>query len=78
MDREEKLSTALSHLETQRNLMVGVVCGKSGLTLRAVVRLIAPLAETVRALQGKGKRKKVKDADGDAPAVFQWAKERKK
>eukprot|EP00941_MAST-03F_sp_MAST-3F-sp1_P002548 g2548.t1 len=28
--------------------------------------------------QGKGKRKKVKDAEGDAPAIYKWKKQRKR
>ncbi len=31
-----------------------------------------------RALLGKGKRAKVKDAEGDAPAVWKWKSERKR
>ena len=30
------------------------------------------------AVQAKGRRVKVKDSDGDAPAVFKWKQQRKK
>ena len=34
--------------------------------------------DTRKALQGKGRRRKVKDAEGDEPAQFKWKQDRKR
>ena len=66
LDRSGKLSAASRHLELQKALMV------SGF---APARL---LPRIIHILQGKGPRRKIKEADGDKPPVFKWKAVRKK
>jgi len=44
---------------------------------RKISHLIQSL-ETKNNLTSKGKRKKIKEAEGDLPAVFEWEPKRKK
>jgi len=72
MERVQKISRTTDHMQLQRNLAVRCV-------LLARVQRREGLRLTYSAhVQGKGKRMKVKDAEDGQPAVFKWARQRKR